>query len=57
MGVTLRYPYEVRNEGEYFAGYRGGEGSEDMLDLAATSSPANRDISSLTNLRIDTRNL
>ena len=35
MGVTVRYPYEVRNEAEYFADIEDEKVPKDMLDLAA----------------------
>jgi len=35
MGVTLRYPYEVRNEKEYFADVEDEKIPKDMLDLAS----------------------
>jgi DNA end-binding protein Ku len=34
VGVTLRYPYEVRNESEYFDGVTDEKIPKDMLDLA-----------------------
>ena len=34
MGVTLRYPYEVRRADEYFAGIEDVKVPKDMLDLA-----------------------
>jgi DNA end-binding protein Ku len=34
MGVTLRYPYEVRNEDEYFDDIPDEKVTKDMLDLA-----------------------
>jgi DNA end-binding protein Ku len=34
MGTLLRYPYEVRNEDEYFDGIQDVNVTEDMLDLA-----------------------
>jgi DNA end-binding protein Ku len=34
VGVTLRYPYEVRNESEYFDGIENQKIPKDMLDLA-----------------------
>jgi DNA end-binding protein Ku len=34
VGVTLRYPYEVRNEKEYFDGVTDEKIPKDMLDLA-----------------------
>jgi Ku protein len=34
MGVTLRYPYEVRNEDEYFDGIEDEKIPKDMIDLA-----------------------
>ena len=35
LGVTLRYPYEVRNEKEYFDDIPSEKVTKDMLDLAA----------------------
>jgi DNA end-binding protein Ku len=35
MGMTLRYPYEVRNEAEYFGDLPDEKVAKDMLDLAA----------------------
>ena len=34
MGITLRYPYEVRNQDEYFDGIENEKVPKDMLDLA-----------------------
>jgi DNA end-binding protein Ku len=34
MGVTLRYPYEVRQEDEYFEGIENEKVPKDMLELA-----------------------
>jgi DNA end-binding protein Ku len=34
MGMLLRYPYEVRNEDEYFDGIQDVKVTKDMLDLA-----------------------
>ena len=34
MGITLRYPYEVRNEKDYFEDIKDEKVPEDMLDLA-----------------------
>jgi DNA end-binding protein Ku len=34
MGITLRYPYEVRQEADYFAGIANEKLPKDMLDLA-----------------------
>jgi DNA end-binding protein Ku len=34
LGVTLRYPYEIRKETDYFADIRDEKVSKDMLDLA-----------------------
>lgn len=34
MGLLLRYPYEVRDEGEYFDGIQDVKITKDMLDLA-----------------------
>ena len=35
MGITLRYPYEVRDQNEYFDGIENEKVPKDMLDLAA----------------------
>ena len=35
LGLTLRYPYEVRNEAEYFEDIPELKSSKEMLDLAA----------------------
>src|SRR4029079_4810369 len=35
MGVTLRYPYEVRNEKDYFDDIENEKVPKDMLDLAS----------------------
>jgi DNA end-binding protein Ku len=35
LGITLRYPYEVRNEVDYFDDIRDGKMPKDMLDLAS----------------------
>jgi DNA end-binding protein Ku len=37
MGVTLRYPYEVRKESEYFDEIPDEKVAKDMLDLAKHS--------------------
>ena len=34
VGVTLRYPYEVRKEGEYFDAVEDEKVPKDMFDLA-----------------------
>jgi len=34
LGTTLRYPYEVRDESEYFDGIRNPKISKDMIELA-----------------------
>jgi DNA end-binding protein Ku len=34
LGVTLRYPYEIRNEGDYFGEIPDEKVAKDMLDLA-----------------------
>ncbi len=34
VGVTLRFPYEVRKEAEYFAGIENEKIPKDMIDLA-----------------------
>jgi DNA end-binding protein Ku len=35
LGTTLRYPYEVRDEGEYFDDIRNPKVSKDMVELAS----------------------
>ena len=35
LGITLRYPYEVRNEDEYFDDIRNPKVSKDMVELAS----------------------
>jgi DNA end-binding protein Ku len=35
LGITLRYPYEVRNEAEYFDDIPDEKIPKDMLDLAS----------------------
>src|SRR6202166_4354429 len=35
LGITLRYPYEVRDEDEYFDGIRNQKISRDMIELAS----------------------
>src|ERR1700687_1769682 len=35
LGITLRYPYEVRDENEYFDDIKNPKISEDMIDLAS----------------------
>jgi Ku protein len=35
LGITLRYPYEVRDEDEYFDGIKNPKISKDMIDLAS----------------------
>ena len=35
LGLTLRYPYEVRNEAEYFEDIPELKLSKEMLDLAS----------------------
>jgi DNA end-binding protein Ku len=35
LGITLRYPYEVRDEDEYFDDIRNPKISEDMIELAS----------------------
>src|SRR6202042_303199 len=35
MGVTLRFPYEVRKESAYFDGIKDEKVPKDMLDLAS----------------------
>jgi DNA end-binding protein Ku len=34
LGTTLRYPYELRDEGEYFDGIKSPKVSKDMIELA-----------------------
>ena len=35
LGITLRYPYEVRDEQEYFGGIKSPKISKDMVELAS----------------------
>ena len=35
LGITLRYPYEIRNEADYFGDLRDARVPKEMLDLAA----------------------
>jgi DNA end-binding protein Ku len=35
LGITLRYPYEIRDEEEYFDGIKSPKISKDMVDLAS----------------------
>ena len=35
LGITLRYPYEIRDEDEYFDGIKSPKISKDMIDLAS----------------------
>ena len=55
MGTLLRYPYEVRDENEYFDDISNVKISKDMMDLADTLLKRSRATSSPRNLRITTR--
>ena len=35
LGTTLRYPYELRDEGDYFDDIKSGKISKDMIELAS----------------------
>jgi DNA end-binding protein Ku len=54
MGITLRYPYEVRDQDEYFDGIENEKVPKDMLDLAISSRPKKGN-SSRGSSRINTR--
>jgi DNA end-binding protein Ku len=55
LGVTLRYPYEVRNEEEYFDDIPEPKITKDMLDLA-THIVETKKVSSIPrNFRINTK--
>ena len=55
LGVTLRYPYEVRKEADYFDDIPDEKITKDMLDLPSTSSRPRRRISSPSGSRTITR--
>jgi len=55
MGMTLRYPYEVRKEDEYFDDIEDEKIPKDMLGLPPTSSRARRVISSQSGSKISTK--
>ena len=55
LGITLRYPYEVRKEEEYFDDIPDEKIPKDMLELAYTSSRRRQVTSSLRNLKTNTR--
>ena len=55
LGMTLRYPYEVRKEGEYFEDIPDEKIPKDMLDLASHLSRRSLDTLSPRNLRITTK--
>ena len=55
MGITLRYPYEVRDEKDYFDDIPSERVTKDMVDLAKHIIKSRLVTSSPRNLRIDTR--
>jgi DNA end-binding protein Ku len=55
MGVTLRYPYEVRDEKDYFDEIENEKVPKDMLELATHIVDTKRGKLSPTSLKIDTR--
>ena len=55
MGVTLRYPYEVRKPDEYFADITDEKIPKDMLELATHIVETKRGNSSPTNSKTNTR--
>jgi DNA end-binding protein Ku len=55
MGVTLRYPYEVRKEQEYFDDIPDEKVPKDMLDLAKHTSIRRKRSSSRKGSRINTK--
>jgi non-homologous end joining protein Ku len=55
LGVTLRYPYEVRKEDEYFEDIEDEKIPKDMLELPHTSSRRRQVTSSLRNLKTNTK--
>ena len=55
MGITLRYPYEVRDGKDYFDDIPSERVTKDMVDLAKHIIKSRLVTSSPRNLRIDTR--
>jgi DNA end-binding protein Ku len=55
LGLTLRYPYEVRDEQTYFEDIPELKLPKDMLDLASHSSKQNQATSIRLISRIDTK--
>ena len=55
LGLTLRYPYEVRDEKDYFEDIPELKLPKDMLDLASHSSKQNQATSIRLISRIDTK--
>lgn len=52
LGLTLRYPYEVRDQKSYFGDITAERIRKDMLDLAIGSSDQRPGISSRRNSKI-----
>jgi DNA end-binding protein Ku len=57
MGITLRYPYEVRDEKDYFDEIPSERATKDMLDLAKHIIKTKTSHFKPDNLRITTRSL
>ena len=55
MGTLLRYPYEVRDENEYFDDISNVKISKDMMDLGKHIVKRSRGTSSPKNSKITTR--
>jgi non-homologous end joining protein Ku len=55
LGITLRYPYEVRKEEEYFEDIPDEKIPKGMLELASHIVETTSGISTLRNLRITTK--
>jgi Ku protein len=56
LGVTLRYPYEVRKEDKYFDDIPDEKIPKDMLELASRTSSRQKQVtSSLRSLKTNTR--
>jgi DNA end-binding protein Ku len=55
MGTLLRYPYEVRDEKEYFDEIQDVKVTKDMLDSQSTSSIRRRATSSPRSLKTSTK--
>jgi non-homologous end joining protein Ku len=49
LGITLRYPYEIRKEEQYFADVEDEKIPKDMLSSQPTSSRRNPDTSARKN--------